>query len=55
MIEATSTSETSVNYQTARRNSPEDSHLQSNAYFHNGMLTVVIHMNNTIITIKLQE
>jgi hypothetical protein len=36
MMEATSTSETSVNiYQTTRRNSPEDSHLHCGKRFHN--------------------
>jgi hypothetical protein len=35
MMEAVSTSETSVNfYQTTRRNNPEDSHLQQIPYHH---------------------
>jgi hypothetical protein len=32
MMEAASTSETSVNYQATRRNIPEDSHIQNTAY-----------------------
>jgi hypothetical protein len=35
MMEAASTSETSVNfYQTTRRNNPEDSHLQASGNLH---------------------